>query len=185
MRPRDTRPPKAGPRRGGKRLSGKATGGWGWGSANLTFAIFLAVFFSLIGGGVWWNVNRLQQQRTAAAEAAPRMTCSFDQWCVAGDCDVAVPADFLIITRGTFDRSYLRMEGRGGQVRAPFVEARDPEMWREYLQWSPERGEILIGLTEALDFTFTYDVQEGQEADIAEGPARGTGTCDWIVEEAA
>lgn len=169
-----------------RKYSGKAPGGWGPGSPNRTFAIFLVSFFALIAAGVWWNVSRVAANREAAAAAAPRMECTFAQWCVDGDCARAdPPTPFLIITQGAFGRAYLRMEDRGGQIRGVFSDERDPSYWRQYVQWSPDRGEITVNLTEALSFDFVYDLQDGQEADIATASATGSGQCIWIVEEEA
>ncbi|SOH92949.1 hypothetical protein SAMN06273572_101800 [Monaibacterium marinum] len=153
--------------------------------ANLSFVAFLGVFFALIAGAVWWNVNQITMARRAAAQAAPRLACAFAQWCVNGNCEVGKPADFVLITQGAHGRSYLRMDGRGGQLRGVFTADRDPRYWRQYVQWQPDRGEITVSVLQNLNFDFLYALQDGQEADIASASAQGSGTCDWIVEEAA
>lgn len=153
--------------------------------ANLSFAVFLGVFFVLVAGVVWWNFNRIEIAQREAAAAAPRMACAFSEGCVVSDCDVTAPADFVLITQGAHGRAYLRMDGRGGQVRGVFEADRDPRYWRQYVQWQPDRGEITVSVLQNLNFDFLYALQDGQEADIASASAQGSGTCDWIVEEAA
>ena len=164
--------------------------------ANLSFAVFLVVFFSLIGGVVWWNVHRIAENERLAAEAAPRMACSFDAWCVGGDCGAAAPADFILITRGKFGRAYLRMDGRSGDLSAFFGEtasfARDDDviaegdLWpRRYMHTRSERAEVNLYLQRSLDFTFDYDLDPTDFPDLAEADAQGSGTCKWIVEEEA
>ena len=45
------------------------------------------------------------------------MSCRFTQWCGTQDCTVQPLVDFVLITRGRFDRAYLRMNQRGGGLR--------------------------------------------------------------------
>jgi len=163
--------------------------------ANLSFAIFLAVFFVLIGGAVWWNVHRIAENNRLAAEAAPRMSCHFAQWCIEGDCVSEVPADFTLITSGKFGRAYLRMEQRSGDLSAffgasaRFARGGDPivtsDRWpRRYMHTQSERAQVDLFLDQTLDFIMTYDLDETDRPDLAPADAEGSGTCTWIVEEA-
>ena len=125
--------------------------------ANLSFAIFLTVFGAGIGGIVWWNVQRISQNTRLMAEAAPRMSCRFTQWCVAQDCTVQPHADFVLITGGRFDRAYLRMTPRGGDLSV-----------------------FVCG-----NAYFARHDADAATPNLVLTNSRGRGTCNWIVEEAA
>ncbi|QIK39464.1 hypothetical protein [Pontivivens nitratireducens] len=124
---------------------------------NLSFAIFLTVFCAGIGGIVWWNVQRISQNTRLPAEAAPRMSCRFTQWCVAQDCTVQPLVDFVLITRSRFDRAYLRMNQRGGGLS------------------------VFVGG----NAYFARHDADADTPDLAPANSRGRGICDWIVEETA
>lgn len=193
MRPQDIRPPRPAARPA-RKTRGAGSGDWGPGSANRRFAGFMVVLFALMGYAVWWNVDRVRETARAAAEAAPRMVCTFATWCVAGDCSAAPPGDFTLITRGAHRRAYLRMDGRSGDLSAfmgdggGFVRdvAEGDGRWpRRYMHTASKRAEVNLYLSRTLDFALTYDLEETDVPDLAPASAEGRGTCAWIVEEAA
>lgn len=106
---------------------------------------------------MWWNVQRISQNTRLTAEATPRMSCRFRQWCVAQDCPVQPLADFVLITRGRFDRAYLRMNQRGGGLS------------------------VFVGG----NAYFARHDADAATPNLVPANSRGRGTCDWNVEEAA
>jgi hypothetical protein len=85
------------------------------------------------------------------------MSCRFTQWCGTQDCTVQPLVDFVLITRGRFDRAYLRMNQRGGDLS------------------------VFVGG----NAYFARHDADAVAPDLAPANSRGRGICDWIVEEAA
>ncbi|WP_316013840.1 hypothetical protein [Roseobacter sp. HKCCA0434] len=138
-------------------------------------------------------MSDIRARSAARAEAAPRMACRFAEWCVAGTCDVPPPGDFVLVTRGEYDRAYLRMAERSGDLSLFVGEtdrfaraAREDARWpRRYMHTQSGRGIVNIHLNAALDFVMTYALRPTDTPDLGPASGEGRGTCAWIVEEAA